>query len=71
MQKLDRMCMNRLMFVLFRLDVPPIARKIFPATLMASLAATLLSEARRHQHISYVDVKSGSCSFYWYSPDVD
>ena len=48
MQKLDRMCMNRLMFVLIRLDVPPIARKIFPATLMASLAATLLSEARRH-----------------------
>ena len=56
---------------LFRLDAPPIARKIFPATLMASLAATLLSEARRHQHISYVDVKGGSCSFYWYSPDVD
>ena len=48
MQKLDRMCMNRLMFVLFRLDAPPIPRKIFPATLMASLAATLLSEARRH-----------------------
>ena len=45
MQKLDRMCMNRLMFVLFRLDVPPIARKIFSAKLMASLAAALLREA--------------------------
>ena len=58
MQKLDHMCMNRLMFILFRLDVPPIARKIFPANLMALLAATLLSEARRHQQISYVDVES-------------
>ena len=56
-------------FVPFRRS--SIARKIFPANLMASLAATLLSEARRHQHISYVDVKSGSCSFFWYSPDVD
>ena len=71
MQKLDRMCMNSIMFVLFRLDVPPIARKIFPANLMASLAATLLNEARRHQHISCVDVKSRRCSFFWYSPDVD
>ena len=35
------------------------------------LAVTLLSGARRHQHISYVDVESGSCSFYWYLPDVD
>ena len=58
MQKLDRMCMNRLMFFLFRLDIPPIARKIYPVNLMASLAATLLSKARRHQHISYVDVES-------------
>ena len=54
MQKLDRMCMNRLMSFLFRLDVPPIARKIFPA----SLVATLLSEARHHQQISYVDLES-------------
>ena len=67
MQKLDRMCMNRLMFILFRLDIPPIARKIFPATLMALVAATLLSEARCHQHILHIDVKSGSR----YSPDVD
>ena len=58
MQKLGRMCMNRLMFCLFCLDAPPIARKIFPANLMASLAATLLSEARRHQHISYVDERA-------------
>ena len=58
MQKLERMCMNRLMFVLFRLDVSPIARKIFPANLMASLAVTLLSEARCHQQILYVDVES-------------
>ena len=35
MQKLDHTCMNRLMFFLFRLDVHPIARKIFPANLMA------------------------------------
>ena len=58
MQKLDHMCMNRLMFFLFRLDVPPIARKVFPANLMASLAVTLLSEARCHQQISYIDVES-------------
>ena len=58
MQKLDHTCMNRLMFFLFRLDVPPIGRKIFPANLIASLAATLLSKARRHQHISYVDTES-------------
>ena len=58
MQKLDRICMNRLMFVLFRLDVPPIARKIYPVNLMASLAPTLLSKARRHQHILYVNVES-------------
>ena len=44
--------------LLFRLDVPPIARKIFPTNLMASLVTTLLSEARRHQHISYVDLES-------------
>ena len=58
MQKLDRMCMNRLMFVLLCLDVPPIARKIFPANLMASLATILLCKARRHQHILYVDLES-------------
>ena len=64
MQKLDCMCMNRLMFILFRLDVPSIARKIFPANLMALLATTLLGEARRHQHISYEDVESLSCSLF-------
>ena len=58
MQKLDRMCMNRLMFFLFHLDVHPIARKIFPANLMASLVATLRSVARCHQQISYVDIES-------------
>ena len=58
MQKLDCLCMNRLIFVLFRLDVPPIARKTFPANLMALLAATLLSVARRHQQISYVELES-------------
>ena len=44
-------------FALF-LDVPPIARKIFPANLMASLATILLCKARRHQHILYVDLES-------------
>ena len=58
MQKLDRMCMNRLMFVLLRSDATPIARKIFPANLMALLAAILFCEARRHQHVLYVDLES-------------
>ena len=57
MQQLDRLHINRLMFSLLLLDVPPIARKIFPAKLMALLAATLFNVARRHQ-ILYVDVES-------------
>ena len=58
MQKLNRMCINRLMFVLSCLDIPPRARKIFLANLMASFAAPLLSEARCHQYILDVDVES-------------
>ena len=54
--------MNRLMFFLFHLDIPPIARNIFPANLMASLVAILLGVARRHQQIWYVDVESLVCS---------
>ena len=58
MQKLDRMCMNRLMLSFFLLNVPPIARKIFPANLMALLAVTLFSVARRHHQILYVELDS-------------
>ena len=53
-----KVSMNRLMFFLFRLDVHPIARKIFPTNLMASLVASLRSVARRHQQILYVDIES-------------
>ena len=56
---------------LFHLDIPPIARKIFPANLMALLVATLFSVARRHQQISYTDVESRVCSFFSYSSDFD
>ena len=58
MQKLDRMCMNRLMLSFSLLNVPPIARKIFPANLMASLAVTLFNVARRHHQYSYVELES-------------
>ena len=58
-------------YVYEQINVPPITRKIFPANLMASLVATLLSEARGHQQISYVDIKGLSLFFFWYSSDVD
>ena len=42
------MRVNRLTFSFVLLDNPQMARKIFPANLMASLVATLFSVARHH-----------------------